>query len=168
MALTLLKRHLQTMITHGLVPSILDLAYQQRNQDYTEVCDIIIGLAGVAPTLIPFDSRLLSLLESYIRNLSLPYLSEKPNTKISQLIAHIAQTVELQLLIDSNLLLTFFKFAPSTETLFSLIDHCVKNDRDDFLRYLFLVGLEPLLKVGKIVVSPGDFSLVPVSSTVNR
>jgi hypothetical protein len=75
-----------------------------------------------------------------------------PSEEHSSCFAHIAQTVELQLLIDSNLLLTFFKFAPSTETLFSLIDHCVKNDRNDFLQYLFLVGLEPLLKVGKMFV----------------
>jgi hypothetical protein len=160
------------MIRRGFVPAFLDLAYQSNTDKVhsTESCDLILEVAWIDPNSIPLDFRLFSLLESYIRATFLPSGPHKLSAKCYRLISAkccglisaIARnrTVDLQLLIHSNLLSTFFNLDPlSSKCLTSLINDYVKDegdddDRDYFLEYLLLVCLKPSLKRRKIVLYP--------------
>jgi hypothetical protein len=147
------------MTSLGLVPSFLELAYQLKNNDHSaEFCDVILELVDLDPSSVPLDSRLLSFLESFVRSAFLPYGPKTITSRCYGLISRIAQTVDLQLLVDSNLLSTLFTLDSSSSSagsLISLIDDCVKNDRTDLLQHLFVVGLIPSLRQGhKIVLVP--------------
>jgi hypothetical protein len=153
---TFLKSHLQNMISLGLVPSFLELAYQLKNNDHSaEFCDVILELVDLHPNSVPLDSRLLSFLDSFVRSAFLPY-GPKTITHMCRGLSRIAQTVDLQLLVDTNLLSTLFTLDSSSSSagsLISLIEDCVKNDRTDLLQHLFVVGLIPSLRRRKIVLN---------------
>jgi hypothetical protein len=124
------------VVTLGLVPSLLELAYQ--HTDFTEI------ILEIDPNLnlISLTAQFLSLLESYIRSTFLPPDDESEFPEcLDSLITFVATNADLQLLIDSNLLRTVFSTGVASDLLIELIESCVESKRSDLMNHLVLVGL---------------------------